>query len=212
MHFFYSEIEIAAMRKTFLAPGFRFHPTDVELVKYYLKGKVLGKKFKFEAIAEIDIYKYAPWELPGIYFNLLLFSDTIHFVYGLFSWQLIRVYFPCSDKSCLPGKDEKWYFFCPRERKYASGARIKRSTEDGHWKTTGKDRPVHYNGEVVGTIKTLVFHIGRAPDGKRTNWVMHEYTLREKGLEERGVIQVIVDFLRFFFGGNSFSLSLVLGC
>ncbi|PON82014.1 NAC domain containing protein [Trema orientale] len=143
--------------KALLAPGFRFHPTDVELVKYYLKRKVLGKKFQFDAIAEIDIYKYSPWDLP--------------------------------QRSSLPSKDRKWFFFCPRERKYASGARMNRGTENGYWKTTGKDRFVHYNGDVVGAIKTLVFHIGRAPRGDRTDWVMHEYTLKEKALAEKGVVQ-----------------------
>lgn len=55
-----------AMGKTLLSPGFRFHPTDVELVKYYLKRKIFGRKFHFEAISEVEIYKYAPWDLPGI--------------------------------------------------------------------------------------------------------------------------------------------------
>lgn len=55
-----------SMAKNSLPPGFRFHPTDVELVKYYLKRKVLGRAIKVEAIAEVDIYKYAPWDLPGI--------------------------------------------------------------------------------------------------------------------------------------------------
>ncbi|XP_026386540.1 NAC domain-containing protein 78-like [Papaver somniferum] len=48
-----------------LAPGFRFHPTDEELVSYYLKRKNLGKPFRFYAISEIDIYKFEPWDLPG---------------------------------------------------------------------------------------------------------------------------------------------------
>ncbi|KAI4345093.1 hypothetical protein L6164_012256 [Bauhinia variegata] len=52
------------MAKTKLVPGFRFHPTDVELVKYYLKRKVMGKKFSVDVIAEVDIYKYVPWDLP----------------------------------------------------------------------------------------------------------------------------------------------------
>ncbi|XWS23132.1 hypothetical protein CRYUN_Cryun29cG0094900 [Craigia yunnanensis] len=47
-----------------LAPGFLFRPTDTQLVNYYLKRKVLGKKFWFETIAEVNIYKYAPWDLP----------------------------------------------------------------------------------------------------------------------------------------------------
>jgi len=53
------------MGKTNLAPGFRFHPTDVELVRYYLKRKVMGKKFQVDAIAEVDIYKFEPPDLPG---------------------------------------------------------------------------------------------------------------------------------------------------
>ncbi|XP_041006093.1 uncharacterized protein LOC121250911 [Juglans microcarpa x Juglans regia] len=51
-------------KKSLLPLGFRFHPTDVELVMYYLKWKVMGKEFCFEAIAEVDIYKFAPWGLP----------------------------------------------------------------------------------------------------------------------------------------------------
>ncbi|GMP68550.1 hypothetical protein CsSME_00028137 [Camellia sinensis var. sinensis] len=48
-----------------LAPGFRFHPTDEELVRYYLKRKVCRKPFRFEAISDIDVYKSEPWDLPG---------------------------------------------------------------------------------------------------------------------------------------------------
>ncbi|GAB4835582.1 hypothetical protein Ancab_000491 [Ancistrocladus abbreviatus] len=47
-----------------LPPGFRFHPTDVELIVFYLKRKVLGKKLSPEVIAVVDIYKFAPWDLP----------------------------------------------------------------------------------------------------------------------------------------------------
>ncbi|KAI9117885.1 hypothetical protein K1719_011027 [Acacia pycnantha] len=48
---------------TSLAPGFRFHPTDEELVIYYLKRKVRGKTFRFDAISEVDIYRSEPWDL-----------------------------------------------------------------------------------------------------------------------------------------------------
>ncbi|EYU39671.1 hypothetical protein ABFS82_06G183400 [Erythranthe guttata] len=48
-----------------LAPGFRFHPTDEELVRYYLRRKVCGRGFRFDAISEIDIYKAEPWDLPS---------------------------------------------------------------------------------------------------------------------------------------------------
>ncbi|RDY07118.1 NAC domain-containing protein 82 [Mucuna pruriens] len=52
------------MAITKLIPGFRFHPSGVELVVYFLKRKVMGKKFCDGVITELDIYKYAPWDLP----------------------------------------------------------------------------------------------------------------------------------------------------
>ncbi|RWV97010.1 hypothetical protein GW17_00040233 [Ensete ventricosum] len=46
--------------------GFRFRPTDVELVNHYLKGKITGRiKSEVEVISEIDICKCEPWDLPG---------------------------------------------------------------------------------------------------------------------------------------------------
>ncbi|XP_028800607.1 NAC domain-containing protein 86-like isoform X2 [Neltuma alba] len=46
-------------------PGFRFHPTDEELVAYYLKRKINGLKIELEIIPEVDLYKCEPWDLPG---------------------------------------------------------------------------------------------------------------------------------------------------
>jgi len=48
-------------------PGFRFHPTDQELVGFYLKRKVEKKGFSFDIIREIDIYKHDPWDLPSMF-------------------------------------------------------------------------------------------------------------------------------------------------
>ncbi|XP_027368132.1 transcription factor JUNGBRUNNEN 1 [Abrus precatorius] len=47
-------------------PGFRFHPTDEELVGFYLRRKVDKKPLKIELIKQIDIYKYDPWDLPKV--------------------------------------------------------------------------------------------------------------------------------------------------
>lgn len=52
-----------------LPPGFRFHPTDEELVAYYLKRKINGRKIELEIIPEVDLYKCEPWDLPGINFS-----------------------------------------------------------------------------------------------------------------------------------------------
>ena len=48
-----------------LPPGFRFHPTDEELVNYYLKRKVFRHRIDFEAIGDVDLYRFDPWDLPG---------------------------------------------------------------------------------------------------------------------------------------------------
>ncbi|KAK6915954.1 NAC domain [Dillenia turbinata] len=50
--------------KSSLPPGFRFHPTDVELIVYYLKRKVFGKRLHFDLISKLDIYKSSPGDLP----------------------------------------------------------------------------------------------------------------------------------------------------
>ncbi|GFP98163.1 nac transcription factor 25 [Phtheirospermum japonicum] len=48
-----------------LPPGFRFHPTDEELVVQYLKRKVLSCPLPASIIPEVDVYKSDPWDLPG---------------------------------------------------------------------------------------------------------------------------------------------------
>lgn len=48
-----------------LPPGFRFHPTDEELVLHYLCKKAADQRLPAPIIAEVDLYKYNPWDLPG---------------------------------------------------------------------------------------------------------------------------------------------------
>lgn len=47
-----------------LPPGFRFHPTDEELISHYLYKKVTDTSFAARAIGEVDLNKSEPWELP----------------------------------------------------------------------------------------------------------------------------------------------------
>jgi hypothetical protein len=144
------------MARRRVPPGFRFHPTDEELVAYYLKRKVSGRTMD-DVIAVVDLYKCEPWDLP--------------------------------DKACVGNKEREWYFFSPRDKKYPNGSRTNRATLAGYWKATGKDRFVRSRSRNIGMKKTLVFYRGRAPNGERTDWVMHEYRIEEE--EVRG-FQVLV--------------------
>lgn len=51
-------------------PGFRFHPTDEELVGFYLRRKVDKRPIAIELIKQIDIYKFDPWDLPSMLFSI----------------------------------------------------------------------------------------------------------------------------------------------
>ncbi|XP_073151736.1 NAC domain-containing protein 1-like [Henckelia pumila] len=48
-----------------LPPGFRFHPTDEELIMCYLRNQATSRPCPVSnIIPEVDIYKFDPWELP----------------------------------------------------------------------------------------------------------------------------------------------------
>ncbi|CAI5499226.1 unnamed protein product [Closterium sp. Naga37s-1] len=137
-----------------LPPGFRFHPTDEELLGYYLQRKVENRLVDDGLIVEVDILKCEPWDLPS--------------------------------QSCLEAGE--WYFFCARDKKYPHGSRANRATAKGYWKSTGKDKPVRSSrtSRQIGIKKTLVFYLGRAPRGGRTDWVMHEYRLEPEARSRGG--------------------------
>nr|GLL39922.1 NAC domain-containing protein 2-like [Ipomoea trifida] len=46
----------------------------------------------------------------------------------------------------------------------------------GYWKATKVDKPVG-KPKTLGIKKALVFYVGKAPRGIKTNWIMHEYRL-----------------------------------
>lgn len=48
-----------------LPPGFRFHPTDEEIISHYLIPKVLDHSFSALAVGDVDLNKCEPWDLPS---------------------------------------------------------------------------------------------------------------------------------------------------
>jgi hypothetical protein len=75
------------------------------------------------------------------------------------------------------GREELWYFFTPRQRKYPNGSRPNRAVDaDGYWKPTGKDGYIT-GDEIRGFRKSLDYYEGKHPTGKKTDWKMHEYRL-----------------------------------
>ena len=48
-----------------LPPGFRFYPSDEELVCFYLRNKVANQRVPSGTLVEVDLHAREPWELPG---------------------------------------------------------------------------------------------------------------------------------------------------
>ncbi|CAK9155479.1 unnamed protein product [Ilex paraguariensis] len=145
-------------------PGFRFHPTEEELVAYYLKRKVDSLKIDLDVIIDLDLYRMEPWDIQGIDYKI-----PVQYIYCM-----------AGQNRCKLGYDEQneWYFFSHKDRKYPTGTRTNRATAAGFWKATGRDKAVLSKEKLVGMRKTLVFYKGRAPNGEKTDWIMHEYRLQ----------------------------------
>lgn len=56
-------------------PGFRFHPTEEELLHYYLKKKVLCEKIDLDVIRDVDLNKLEPWDIQGNQIIMLIYPS-----------------------------------------------------------------------------------------------------------------------------------------
>ncbi|XP_042404457.1 NAC domain-containing protein 87-like [Zingiber officinale] len=132
-----------------LPPGFRFHPTDLEIIIHYLVPKISNPTFTAAAIADADLNKCEPWQLPS---KAKMQGGKVE-----------MMYFFCQ-------RDKKYPTGMRTNRATESGY-WKATGKDKEIVCKAS------KGAVVGMKKTLVFYKGRAPKGVKTNWVMHEFRL-----------------------------------
>ncbi|XP_021760993.1 NAC domain-containing protein 76-like [Chenopodium quinoa] len=132
-------------------PGFRFHPTDEELLYYYLKKKVSYEAIDLDVIREVDLNKLEPWDL----------KDRCRIGSG-----------PQNEWYFFSHKDKKYPTGTRTNRATAAGF-WKATGRD-------KAIYLGNNAKRIGMRKTLVFYTGRAPHGHKTDWIMHEYRLNDE--------------------------------
>ncbi|XP_068663923.1 NAC domain-containing protein 90-like [Aristolochia californica] len=136
-------------------PGFRFSPTEEELVGFYLKHKL-------ERAREDELARVIP--------VVDIFNSSLD------PWQLPSLSGPVSQ-----GDRAEWFFFCPRQERETHGGRPNRITTSGYWKATGSPSVVYSSGNrTIGMKKTMVFYKGRAPTGTKTKWKVNEYRAYEQ--------------------------------
>jgi hypothetical protein len=112
-------------------------------------------------------------------------------------------------EKCRIGSEEQneWYFFSHKDKKYPTGTRTNRATTAGFWKATGRDKPIYVKNCLVGMRKTLVFYKGRAPNGQKSDWIMHEYRLETNN---NGIPHVrCTDPLEYLFCFNWFHVRII---
>ncbi|XVE51710.1 hypothetical protein DITRI_Ditri02bG0063000 [Diplodiscus trichospermus] len=132
-----------------LLPGFRFHPTDEELVGFYLKRKVQKKLFSIDLIKHVDIYKYDPWDLPKVS-KLSSVAEK--------EWYFF----------CIRGRKYKNSI---RPNRVTGSGFWKATGIDKPIFSVGGFQ------DCIGLKKSLVYYQGSAGKGNKTDWMMHEFRL-----------------------------------
>ncbi|CAM0876536.1 unnamed protein product [Alopecurus aequalis] len=133
-----------------MLPGYRFHPTDEELVTFYLRRKVARKALRIEVIREMDIYKHDPWDLPK--------ASTVG---GEKEWYFF----------CLRGR--KYRNSIRPNRVTGSGFWKATGIDRPIYSPAAGGN----SGESIGLKKSLVYYRGSAGKGTKTDWMMHEFRL-----------------------------------
>lgn len=72
-----------------LPPGFRFYPSDEELVCHYLYKKIANEEALRGTLVEIDLHTCEPWQLPGMLPLENLYAFKLMILLSIYSMILI---------------------------------------------------------------------------------------------------------------------------
>ncbi|MCO5592103.1 hypothetical protein L7F22_046098 [Adiantum nelumboides] len=147
-----------------LPPGFRFHPTDEELVTYYLAKKIENPTFTDPAISEVDLNKCEPWDLPG----MAKMGEKEWYFYSVRDRK-----YPSGVRTNR-ATDAGYWKATGKDREV-----VTRLMAPARLPQSSMSRSSGHHQQLVGMKKTLVFYKGRAPKGDKSNWVMHEYRMEQ---------------------------------
>jgi len=148
---------------TALPPGFRFHPTDEELILHYLRKRAAAAPCPAPVIAEVDIYKFDPWDLPAMA------------IFGEAEWY----FFSPRDRKYPNGVRPNRAAGSGYWKATGTDKPITLSSSSSGAGSAAAPDPSSDSRAMIGVKKALVFYKGRPPKGLKTSWIMHEYRLAE---------------------------------
>ncbi|EEF47100.1 NAC domain-containing protein 96 [Ricinus communis] len=125
--------------------GYRFHPTDDELVDHFLKLKMLGRDNVKPPIPQIKVCDFEPWDIPALVNTN--FEDQVWYFFCARDYKYLH-----SRRSNRTTKAGYW-----KPTGKPRKVKAKRTKEE------------------IGTKRSLVFYIKDHPKPRRTKWIMHEY-------------------------------------
>ncbi|XP_026444657.1 NAC domain-containing protein 92-like [Papaver somniferum] len=161
-----------------LPPGFRFKPTDEEILLDYLKPKVMNQKLTPNMINSVDLYKYNPITLTET-FEKRKDDDEWYF------------FTTTTRTSQTTGRTSRTtpdgYWLASQGDKEITLTRGRAAPVDNQ--ENPKKRKTTADDDVIGYRKTLVYYFTKKnkPDcrrksskkdaGVKTDWIMYEYDL-----------------------------------
>ncbi|XP_024019684.1 NAC domain-containing protein 90 isoform X2 [Morus notabilis] len=126
-------------------PGFRFYPTEEELVVFYLPNKIerTREEVMDKVIPELNIYDYSPWDLPRVL--------------------------------CRGDPEQCFFFIPRQESEARGGRPSRLTEGGYWKATGSPSFVFSSNNQTIGLKRTMVFYTGRAPNGVKTQWKINEY-------------------------------------